>query len=224
MSDDVAPCLTYLFTGDRSRLARERKETVVNRAITMPEVDDHRRRTSRRVLVTVTRRLVITAVALCCAAGCQSHSGPSGTSGGASPGSQASGAAHTANSIDACSMLSPQDISVLLEVVVQGKSANKDPEMADCTWENPSTLETVSVQISNPGTAPNNILPAPEPGFPEPSTPGPDGMRFIGGGNVEFAAGNRSNTVQVAVLKLSADQANSAAVDLARKITPQVPQ
>jgi hypothetical protein len=190
----------------------------------MPEVDDYRRRTSKRAFVTVTRRLVITTVALWCAAGCQSHSGPSGTSGGAGPGSQTSGAAHTVNPIDACSMLSPQDISALLEVVVQGKSANKDPEMADCAWENPSTLESVSVQISNPGTAPNNILPAPEPGFPEPTTPGPDGMRFMGGGNVEFAAGNRSNTVQVAVLRLSADQANSAAVDLARKITPQVPQ
>jgi hypothetical protein len=226
MSDDVAPCLTYLFTGDRRGLAGEGKETVMKRAITMPEVDDHRRRTRRRALLTATRRLVIIAVALCCAAGCQSHSGPSGTSGGAgpAPGSQASGAAHTANPIDACSMVSPQDISVLLTASVQGTSANKDPEMADCTWENPSTLESVSVQISNPGTAPNNVLPAPEPGFPEPTTPGPDGMRFMGGGSVEFAAGNRSNTVQVAVLRLSADQANSAAVDLARKITPQVPQ
>jgi hypothetical protein len=49
-------------------------------------------------------------------------------------------------------------------------------------------------------------------------------MRFMGGGAVEFAAGNRDNTVQVAVLRMSADQANSAAVELARKITPQVPQ
>ncbi len=39
----------------------------------------------------------------------------------------------------------------------------------------------------------------------------------------EFAAGNRVNTVQVAVLKLSPDQANSAAINLAKKIAPQVP-
>jgi hypothetical protein len=172
------------------------------------------------------RRLVITAVALCCAAGCQSQGGHSGTSGGAgpAPGSQASSAAHTANPIDACSMLSSQDISALLGVTVQGKSTNKDPEMADCTWENPSTQESVSVQLSNPGTARNNILPPPESGFADATTPGPDGMRFMGGGTVEFAAGSRDNTVQVAVLRMSADQANSAAVDLARKITPQVPQ
>lgn len=49
-------------------------------------------------------------------------------------------------------------------------------------------------------------------------------MRLMGGGQVEFAAGNRVNTVQVAVLKLSPDQANSAAINLARKIAPQVPQ
>jgi hypothetical protein len=195
--------------------------------IVAPEVDDRRRRSRRRALVAATHRLMITAVALCwAAAGCQSQSGPSSNSGGAGPasGSQASGAAHTANPIDACSMLSPQDIAALLGVTVQGKSTNTDPDMGDCTWENPSTQESVSVQISNPGTARNNILPPPEPGFPDPTTPGPDGMRFMGGGSVEFAAGNRSNTVQVAVLRLSADQANSAAVDLARKITPQVPQ
>jgi hypothetical protein len=48
-------------------------------------------------------------------------------------------------------------------------------------------------------------------------------MRFIGSGQVEFAAGNRSNTVQVAVTKMSADEANAAAVDLARKVGPKVP-
>lgn len=49
-------------------------------------------------------------------------------------------------------------------------------------------------------------------------------MRLLGGGQVEFAAGNRVNTIQVAVLRLSPDQANSAAIDLARKISPLVPQ
>ncbi len=49
-------------------------------------------------------------------------------------------------------------------------------------------------------------------------------MRLMGGGQVEFAAGDRSNTVQVAMLRLSPNQANSAAIDLARKITPKVPQ
>jgi len=58
-------------------------------------------------------------------------------------------------------MILPQDISALLGVAMQGKSSNKGPEMGDCTWQNPSTEESVSVQISNPDTARNNILPPP---------------------------------------------------------------
>ena len=163
-------------------------------------------------------RLVVLMVLSCAAVGCQSH--------GANQSALASSAGGTTNGakpVDACSMLPPQDISRLLGVTVQGKSTGKDPQMGDCSWENPSTLESISLQISNPGTARNNTLPPPEAGFPDPSKAGPDGMRLLGGGQVEFAAGNRVNTVQVAVLRLSPDQANSAAIDLARKISPQVP-
>ena len=156
------------------------------------------------------------AVALgCVVAGCQSHSAP--TTVGPPP-------AESAKPIDVCSMLAPQDVSNVLGVSVPAKSAGTDPQMGSCTWENPTTEESVSVEIGNPGTARNNTLPPPEAGFPDATTPGPDGMRLMGGGQVEFAAGDRSNTVQVAVLKLSGDQANSAAIDLARKITPKVPQ
>jgi hypothetical protein len=155
-------------------------------------------------------------------AGCQSHqsqpAAPSAPAGGAST------TAPSAQRIDACTMLSPQDISGVLGVTVQGKSTGKTPQMGDCSWENPSTMESISVQISNPGTARNNKLPPEQAGLPGVSTPGPDGMRLMGGGEVEFAAGNRINSVQVAVLKLSPDQANSAAINLAKKIAPQVPQ
>ncbi|MGD1238881.1 hypothetical protein [Mycobacterium seoulense] len=168
------------------------------------------------------KHVVLVTALSCTVAGCQSHantaSGPQSGSASAAPSART-----TAKPIDACSMLSPQDISGLLGVTVQGKSTGKDPQMGDCSWENPSTMESISLQISNPGTARNNTLPPPEAGFPDPSKPGPDGMRLLGGGQVEFAAGNRVNTVQVAVLKLSPDQANSAAIDLARKISPQVP-
>lgn len=132
-------------------------------------------------------------------------------------------AAHHSQPIDACSMLSPQDISALLGSAVPGTSTGRNPDMGDCTWENPSTLESVSVEIGNSGTARDDVLPAPEPGVPDVSTPGPEGMRYMGGGSVEFAAGTRINSVQVAVLRLSGDQANSAAVQLARKIIPEVP-
>lgn len=182
----------------------------MNSHVVMPEAVDGRHCARGGTLRPAPRALLITAVALCCAtAGCQSHS-PSSTSGGAgpSPGVQASGPAHAAKPIDACSMVSPQDVAALLGVTVQGTSTGTEAAMADCMWENPSTEESVSVQISNPGTARNNTLPSAEPGLPDPTTPGPSGMRFMGGGTVEFAAGDRSNTVQVVVLRLSADQAN----------------
>jgi hypothetical protein len=179
-------------------------------------LDRRRVRIGRGIGVAAPHRLAGVAVIVSCAvAGCHSPSGATG----AGPGTT-----HATKPIDACSMLSPQDISGLLGVAVPGKSTNKDPEMGNCSWEDPATEESVSIEIGNPGTARNNTLRPPEAGFPNPTTPGPDGMRLMGGGAVEFPAGNRSNTVQVAVLRLSADQANSAAINLARKITPQVPQ
>ncbi|KLO28062.1 hypothetical protein ABW16_14040 [Mycolicibacter heraklionensis] len=147
--------------------------------------------------------------------------GSSGT--GQSP-AAASGSAQSAKRIDACSMISPQDISSLLGVSVAGVSTGTEPDMGDCTWTNPSNDESVSLTIGNAGTALNNTLPAPDANFPDPTTPGPDGMRYMSSGSVEFAAGNRTNTVQVAVLRLLGDQANAAAVDLARKVAPQVPR
>lgn len=163
---------------------------------------------------------IAAAATLCCiAAGCGSNA-PSTGAGAPVPSQSPQRAAR----VDACSMIAPQDISSLLGVSVTGVSTGKTPQMGDCTWRNPSTEESVSLTISNPGTAPNNTLPAPPPGLSFASTPGPDGMRYLGGGQVEFAAGDRSNTVQVAVLRLSQSQANAAAVDLARKVAPKVPQ
>lgn len=118
-------------------------------------------------------------------------------------------------------MVPAPDIAALLGTTVRGQSSPTRPDMGNCKWENRETYESASLEIGNPGTAPNNTLPPVDPvyGF----TPGPDGMRYMGSGQVGFAAGDRSNTVQVAVLRLSADEANATAVDLARKVAPKVP-
>jgi hypothetical protein len=170
------------------------------------------------------RTLVAIAALSCVVAGCGS-SRPSSSAG--APGSAESAATtkpSAAKHIDACSMIAPQEISSLLGAPATGVSTGKDPTQADCTWTNSATDESISLTISNPGTALNNKLPPEEAGFPDPTTPGPDGMRYMGGGVVEFAAGNRVNTVQVAVLRMSSDEANAAAVKLAHEIAPQVPQ
>lgn len=139
------------------------------------------------------------------------------------PSAEAS-AAPAAAGIDACKLVSPDDIAKLLGKPVDGRPLGTDPEMPACTWENRDTYESVTVEIGNPGTAVNGTLAPPEPGFPEVGTPGPDGMRFLGSGMVEFPAGGRSNTVQIAVLALLGPDADNAAVDLARKIGSQLPQ
>ncbi|QZY46779.1 DUF3558 family protein [Mycolicibacterium austroafricanum] len=132
--------------------------------------------------------------------------------------------AATPAAIDACALLSAQDVSALLGVAVEGRSTSTDPTMPGCLWENPDNYESVAIEIGNPGSAVNNTLAPPESGFPDVGTPGPDGMRFLVPGQVEFPAGGRNNMVQVAVLSLSDDEADAAAVDLARKISPQIPR
>ena len=124
--------------------------------------------------------------------------------------------------IDACTLIDADQVATLLGAPVEGRPTGTDPDMPGCIWENPQTYESVSVEIGKPDTAINGTLPPPEPGFPDPTTPGPDGMRFLGSGSVEFAAGKRSNTVQVAVLSMLAEEADHAAVDLARQISSQL--
>lgn len=188
------------------------------------EIDRPPGRTDDRAAVNAACRLLGVAMALSFAvSGCQSEGSPTNAPQSGATGATSS-AASAAKVIDACSMLSAQDISSLLGVTVPGKPTGKNPQMGGCVWENTSTDESITLQISNPDTALNNTLPAPEAGFPDLTKPGPDGMRYLGNGTVEFAAGNRDNTVQIAVLRLLGDQANSAAVDLARKVAPQVPK
>ncbi len=162
-----------------------------------------------------------------CAAGVACGSGDS--SGGSAASSEAPAAGETsaaadapAAPIDACSLISSDQIATLVGAMVEGKPTGTDPDMPGCIWENPQTYESVSVEIGNPDTAINGTLPPPEPGFPDPATPGPDGMRFLGSGSVEFAAAKRSNTVQVAVLSMLGEAADNTAVDLARQISSQL--
>jgi hypothetical protein len=159
---------------------------------------------------------------LCCAiAGCESGGGTTAISvGDAGDAKQppAAGSSASATPIDVCSLLSADDVAPLLQAPVAGHPFGT----VSCTWKNPSTYESVAVEIGSPGTAVNNTLPPVEPGFPDAGPPGPDGMRFLATGIVEFPAAGRSNTVQVAAPRMSGDEANSAALALARKVAPQI--
>lgn len=70
-----------------------------------------------------------------------------------------SSAATAAVGIDACELISADDIAKLLGSPIEGKQLGNDPEMPACTWENRDTYESVTVEIGNPGTAVNGIGP-----------------------------------------------------------------
>jgi hypothetical protein len=166
-------------------------------------------------------RSLVIFTGLCCAiAGCGSGGGATGASvGQTSPAHQPAAADSGATPIDICSLVSADDVARLLQAPVAGRPFGT----VSCTWKNPSTYESVSVEIGYAGTAVDNTLAPLQPDQPSAGIPAPDGMRFLGTGLVEFPAGGRSNTVQIAVPRMSGDEVNSAAIELARKITPQIP-
>jgi hypothetical protein len=133
-------------------------------------------------------------------------------------------AAGEASAVDACALVSKEEVATLIGVTVDGVPNGVGGRSA-CVWENPDTYESVTVDIGAPDTALDNTLPPlSEPGFPEvESTPGPDGTRILVGA-VEFAAANRYNSVQVATpVTMTPDESIAAAVDLIQKIKPQLP-
>ena len=142
----------------------------------------------------------------------------------ASAAAEAQQAGDTADAVDACSLVSKEEVATLIGVTVDGVP-NGGGGRSACVWENPDTYESVTVDIGAPDTALDNTLPAlSEPGMPDvESTPGPDGTRILAGA-VEFAAGNRYNSVQVATpVTMSPDESIAAAVALIDKIKPKIP-
>lgn len=121
-------------------------------------------------------------------------------------------------SLDACSMLSEEDIAPLIGPGIEGKSTSTDPDMPSCVWENPANYYSVTLNIGNQDTAPNGTVPE-EPGLPK--EPGPDGIQFYAPGAAEFAAGGRLNDLQVAN-GTSKEESDAAVVALVRKVTPQI--
>ena len=158
-------------------------------------------------------------------AGCGSSDSASPAVPGAAESTASAEPAGVAAAVDACALVSKEEVATLIGVTVDGVPNGAGGRSA-CVWENPDTYESVTVDIGAPDTALDNTLPPlGEPGFPEiESTPGPDGTRILAGA-VEFAAGNRYNSVQVATpVTMSPDQSIAAAVELIDKIKPQIPE
>jgi hypothetical protein len=158
----------------------------------------------------------VLAVAVLAVASCA----PGTKSGDSTPGDSGGSTVVGGSAFDPCTLLSSDDVAAVLGETVTGKLTG-DTEGVGCLWVTPE-LKSVGVAVGNSGSAPNNTLPA-SSGDGVTSTPGPDGMRFTEDGVVEFAASNRYNSVQIAVVGMDGDAANAAAVDVAKKIAPKIP-
>lgn len=127
----------------------------------------------------------------------------------------------TADAIDACALVPEADVAALI-------GDNGGPQAFDgtggdgggCTWENPDTYLSVTVDIGQTGTAVGGVLPAWEPALGPEQTLG-DEMRLLGPGSVEFASADRLNAVQV-VTDPGSDADTDKAVELARSVRAQL--
>jgi hypothetical protein len=131
-----------------------------------------------------------------------------------------------AKQLDACTLIPASDIERLLGTVLLGKQ-NNSSLVSECVWTDKETANSVTLHVGNADTAPGNKLADhSDVGMPPGmmGKPGPDGMRLEGSGTVVFPAGNRENYVQVAVSKMvQAGTADAEAIELAKKVTPQIP-
>jgi hypothetical protein len=114
--------------------------------------------------------------------------------------------------VDACKLLKPDEVQGLIGANDGGKGAPGAHSI--CTWTTAAEL-SVTVDVAQPGTAVNG-LPAWDPAL-GPERPLPDGMRSLGGGQVEFVAGTRDCAVQVVTDPTSKDD-EQRAVALAKVV------
>jgi hypothetical protein len=166
-----------------------------------------------KVLVRV---VPLAAAALLALAGCSdsssSGSGPTGGDVGAAGEKVTDGAG---KKIDACSLLQAGEVQALVPgAPVEGEEQGT----GYCTWEDPTTFNSVSVRIGSPDTAAGGELPAPE-GVGAGYEDGPDGIRFSMGGTVaEFLADGRACDVQI----VNGKEAKSDLIALVGKLQSRV--
>ena len=135
--------------------------------------------------------LLVAAVAV---AACSTSVAGSPTPEGAAPAAAGSAA------VDACTLLKPEEVQGLIGANDGGKGT--PGEASICTWKTADEL-SVTVDVGQAGTAVNGLS-AWDPAL-GPETPLPDGMRSLGGGQVQFVAGTRACAVQVVTDPFSKD-------------------
>ncbi len=113
-----------------------------------------------------------------------------------------------AQPVDACGLLTDPEVTAVLGKHSRPR-AGTATDGGSCTWENPDTYHSITLNIGGRLTATGGKLP--EPSDFEPTRPGPDGIRFGSGNMTEFAVGDRFCDIQV-VTSVTDDSDRDAAV------------
>ncbi|BBZ55226.1 hypothetical protein [Mycolicibacterium phocaicum] len=127
-----------------------------------------------------------------------------------------------AEAIDACALLSDDEIAAYIpKPFVKKPTGNGVDNAASCNWENPDNYKSVTLDVGPEDSAPGNTLPSPKAGFESHYHDGPDGLRSFSG-QLEFPASNRHNYVQV-VANLTGDADEQSMLALAKLVSPRIP-
>ena len=123
--------------------------------------------------------------------------------------------------IDACSLVSDDEAKSVLGEAVTKKGPGSGSGDSVCEWDT-ATEHSVTVSVGNAGTAPGDKLTLdPTLGKADPVA-ALNGKGFYVAGQVDFAAGNRDNYVQV--VSVAGDADRSKAEQLAVELTPKIAQ
>lgn len=130
------------------------------------------------------------------------------------------GGPSTDNAVDACALLTEDDVEPYVGDGVEGRSNSVGGDGGSCTWENPDDYHSVTLEIGLSGTAAGGELPEWDDTI-GPEQPLPGDMRAWGGGQVEFVVDTRDCFLQVATTS-GGDADQQAAVELIEKVRDQL--
>lgn len=166
----------------------------------------------------LTTALAVLAIVVVPACGSDDDSGSSGSTAARGTSEAAETTSDSAPVDDACALIDDATITELIGDHPPGSPTGAGTDAPGCVWENPDNYYSVTVDIGSPGTAVNGTLPPLPEGIE--GTPAPNGMRYLGGA-LEFAAGGRYNSVQIANNQ-PGDATDAKTVELAESIADQL--
>ncbi|GAA4538761.1 DUF3558 family protein [Pseudonocardia xishanensis] len=128
------------------------------------------------------------------------------------------GAAAASAAVDGCALVTAAEVKALIGPNDGGRAGGIDSGGGGCTWENKENYFSVTVEVRSVGTAPGGTIPPWDTSLGPERKVGTD-MRDINGA-IEFAAGDRDCTVQVATTDFAVNE--KAALDLIPKIRQRI--